>query len=46
MLLKWEATILNRIYETTLFDKIILHDKSIENISYSRPFEIYESIIP
>ena len=27
-----------------LFEKIILPDKSIENISYRKPFEIYESI--
>ena len=44
MLLKWEAVILNHIYETSLFDKIIIKSSSVEEIDYGLPLEIYKNI--
>jgi hypothetical protein len=44
MLLKWEAVILNHIYETSLFDKIIIKSSSVEEIDYGLPLEIYKNV--
>lgn len=44
VLLKWEAVILNKIYDTTLFENIIIKSTSIEDINYYPPLEIYKNI--
>jgi hypothetical protein len=37
MLLKWEAVILNQLYETTSFNQIILKTPALEAIDYTVP---------
>lgn len=44
LLLKWEAIILNRIYDTTLFENIVIKSNTIEDINYYPPLEIYKNI--
>jgi hypothetical protein len=44
MMLKWEAAILNRLYSTNIFDKIVLKSSQVEDINYDLPLQIYHSI--
>jgi len=44
LLLKWEAVILNRIYDTILFENIVIKSNTIEDINYYPPLEIYKNI--